>query len=194
MEIPGESSVYDERSMERTYYAMRLKIMNHAYRLTRDVGQSEDICQATFEAAVRQWQGPEEKRAPFTADKTEHDRERWLYRISTYKSVDYIRSISQINKQGMPLKTDALIALTSYLPSLEEQVLLRDELRVALAQLPADDVELLICHYGLGYSLEELGAESGVRPGAMKKRRWRAKKALEQALGNLSIPTKGRNL
>lgn len=182
MQKSDESSVYDHHSMDQTYRNMRLKILNHAHRLIRDIDQAEDICQLSFEAAIRQWRGAEGKRAPFTANQTERDRECWLYRISTNKSMDYLRGIYKITKHSIPLTSDSLITFTSYLPSLEDQVLIRDELRIALAQLPTADVELLMCHYVLGYSLDELAAAGGKQYEAVKKHHYRAKQALAQVL------------
>jgi RNA polymerase sigma-70 factor (ECF subfamily) len=68
-------------------------------------------------------------------------------------------------------------------PAAVEGLAREDELRRAVARLPADRVEPLLLHHVWGFSFEEIGKMLGIRAGAARVRASRAMSALREMLG-----------
>jgi RNA polymerase sigma-70 factor (ECF subfamily) len=67
-------------------------------------------------------------------------------------------------------------------PAAADSLAREDELRRALARVPADRAEALLLHHVWGFDFEEIGKMLGIRAGAARVRASRAMSALRGLL------------
>lgn len=195
METPGdscESSMYDERSLERTYEYVSRDIKGFIIGLIGDTDQVSDIFQAVFLAAVVKMRSNGDRR-PFTAEQSEEERRRWLFVVASNRAMDELRRRYAHKKRVVSLYHDSLLPLVAVSadPAAQERAL--DELRAALAQLPPKQAQVIICHHVLGYSLKALARASGESYPAVKKRHARAKDKLQKVSVFQRLPSGQRD-
>lgn len=158
-------SVY--RSHGRLVYAV-------AYRVLGDRGLAEEATQQTFVKAWRAAQSFDERRelGPWLAAiarRVAID----LYRREALRSADPIESVAA----GDP----ALVAT----PPSAEGIYDVWEVRQAVAQLPADEQEVVRLQHLEGFTHTQIAERLGIAAGTVKSRSFRAHKRLAELLGHL---------
>ena len=158
-------SVY--RSYGRLVYAV-------AYRVLGDRGLAEEATQQTFVKAWRAAQSFDERRelGPWLAAiarRVAID----VYRRETVRSADPLDSV--------PAGDPALVAA----PQSAEAVYDVWEVREAVAQLPADEQEIVRLQHLDGFTHTQIAERLGVAVGTVKSRSFRAHKRLAAQLGHL---------
>lgn len=158
-------SVY--RSHGRLVYAV-------AYRVLGDRGLAEEATQQTFVKAWRAAQSFDERRelGPWLAAiarRVAID----VYRRETVRSADPLDSV--------PAGDPALVAA----PQSAEAVYDVWEVREAVAQLPADEQEVVRLQHLEGFTHTQIAERLGVAVGTVKSRSFRAHKRLAAQLGHL---------
>ncbi len=155
------------RSHGRLVYAV-------AYRVLGDRGLAEEATQQTFVKAWRAAQSFDERRelGPWLATiarRVAID----LYRREAHRSADPIESV--------PAGDPALVAA----PQSAEAIYDVWEVRQAVAELPADEQEVVRLQHLDGFTHTQIAERLGVAVGTVKSRSFRAHKRLAALLGHL---------
>jgi RNA polymerase sigma-70 factor (ECF subfamily) len=155
------------RSHGRLVYAV-------AYRVLGDRGLAEEATQQTFVKAWRAAQSFDESRelGPWLAAiarRVAID----LYRREAVRTADPIESV--------PAGDPALVAA----PQSAESVYDVWAVREAVAQLPADEQEVVRLQHLEGFTHTQIAEQLGIAPGTVKSRSFRAHKRLAELLGHL---------
>jgi RNA polymerase sigma-70 factor (ECF subfamily) len=155
------------RSHGRLVYAV-------AYRVLGDRGLAEEATQQTFVKAWRAAQSFDERRelGPWLAAiarRVAID----LYRHEAVRSADPIESVAA----GDP----ALVATPQSADSIYDVWAVRE----AVAQLPADEQEVVRLQHLDGFTHAQIAEQLGIAPGTVKSRSFRAHKRLAELLGHL---------
>jgi RNA polymerase sigma-70 factor (ECF subfamily) len=182
METSGdssESSMYDERSLERTYNHVSPAIKGFIIGLIGDTDQVNDIFQAVFLAAIVKMRSNSDRK-PFTAEQPEEERRRWLFVVAGNQAMEELRKRYARRKHLISLSSDSLLPLVADSTDPEARNQALEKLRAALAQLSPKYAQVIIFHYVLGYSLRELAEALGESYQAVKRRHTRAKKKLQK--------------
>jgi RNA polymerase sigma factor (sigma-70 family) len=158
-------SVY--RSHGRLVYAV-------AYRVLGDRGLAEEATQQTFVKAWRAAQTFDERR----------ELGPWLAAIARRVAIDVyrreaVRSADPLD--SVPAGDPALVAT----PQSAEAVYDVWEVREAVAQLPADEQEVVRLQHLDGFTHTQIAERLGVAVGTVKSRSFRAHKRLAAQLGHL---------
>jgi RNA polymerase sigma-70 factor (ECF subfamily) len=157
----------DLPAFEAIYRAYRCRIAAYLDRLVRDPDLAADLTQDVF---VRAFRAIRETRPGLNLKP-------WLFNIATNAALSYHRHRRLI--QWLPLD---LVPEPPTPVGLEQRVVDRDRLGIALAALPRDQVACFLLWAREGLSYEEIGKAVGVSPGAAKTRTYRARVALAGAL------------
>jgi RNA polymerase sigma-70 factor (ECF subfamily) len=155
------------RSHGRLVYAV-------AYRVLGDRGLAEEATQQTFVKAWRAAQSFDERR----------ELGPWLAAIARRVSIDVyrretVRSADPLD--SVPAGDPALVAT----PQSAEAVYDVWEVREAVAQLPADEQEVVRLQHLDGFTHTQIAERLGVAVGTVKSRSFRAHKRLAAQLGHL---------
>jgi len=155
------------RSHGRLVYAV-------AYRVLGDRGLAEDATQQTFVKAWRAAQSFDERR----------ELGPWLAAIARRVAIDVyrreaVRSADPLD--SVPAGDPALVAT----PQSAEAVYDVWEVREAVAQLPADEQEVVRLQHLDGFTHTQIAERLGVAVGTVKSRSFRAHKRLAAQLGHL---------
>jgi RNA polymerase sigma-70 factor (ECF subfamily) len=154
------------RSHGRLVYAV-------SYRVLGDRGLAEEATQQTFVKAWRAAQSFDERRelGPWLAAiarRVAID----LYRREAVRSADPIESVPA----GDPALTAA--------PESAESIYDVWAVREAVAQLPADEQEVVRLQHLDGFTHAQIAEQLGIAPGTVKSRSFRAHKRLAELLGH----------
>jgi len=155
------------RSHGRLVYAV-------AYRVLGDRGLAEEATQQTFVKAWRAAQSFDERR----------ELGPWLAAIARRVAIDVyrreaVRSADPI--ESVPAGDPALVSA----PQSAEAVYDVWEVREAVAQLPADEQEVVRLQHLDGFTHTQIAERLGVAVGTVKSRSFRAHKRLAAQLGHL---------
>jgi RNA polymerase sigma-70 factor (ECF subfamily) len=155
------------RSHGRLVYAV-------AYRVLGDRGLAEEATQQTFVKAWRAAQSFDERR----------ELGPWLAAIARRVAIDVyrreaVRSADPLD--SVPADDPALVAT----PQSAEAVYDVWEVREAVAQLPADEQEVVRLQHLDGFTHTQIAERLGVAVGTVKSRSFRAHKRLAAQLGHL---------
>ena len=114
----------------------------------------------------------------------EEDFKKWVYKIAKYQAIDYYRKL---------VKDDKMILLDEVAmqtPSIEEQVMMREEQAVLVAlinQLEPMDRQIFTMKYFLGASSNDIADRLGLTRTAVDNRVYRGKKKLVQQAEQLRL-------
>lgn len=113
----------------------------------------------------------------------------WLYGIASHVCLDWLRRRKR--RDVLDLRVD----LPDTGPSPEMLAIqgeMAEKVRGAVGDLPLGYRELVLLHYGEGFSCAEAGAALGISHGAARVRLFRAREQLRQKLGSLIVePAEG---
>ena len=148
---------------EALYEGYRGKVLAYLLRRTDNREDAEDVCQDVFEQAFRSLARYDETKAsPAT----------WLFQITRFTLIDYIRT----KHPGEPLPEDLPA------PDDPEQALIRKEtlqrLAAALAALERDERDIVVMRYHNGCSLTEIARLTGISYGMVKVKHQKALKKI----------------
>jgi RNA polymerase sigma-70 factor (ECF subfamily) len=133
-----------------------------AYLVCHDAAAAEDIAQEAFLSAVRALDRFDRRR-PFAP---------WLTRIVVNRAIDWTRSRT-LRREDLG---DAPVAAGDPVEGLD------DELRAALARLPADQRAVVVLRHLLGYTPREIGRMLDLPTGTVNSRMRRGLDTLEGEL------------
>ena len=143
------------------------RLFSVAYRILRDTSRAEDAVQQTFLIAWRE--------LPTLRD--DGRLEAWLYRLLVNSCFAEIRH----TKRWQP----GLRLVTNVEPSTDDaqlSVARGDELERAFRQLSAEQRSVLVLHYYVGFSGDEIGHALGLSPGTVRSRLHYARQHMRAAL------------
>ncbi len=132
-----------------------------AYRILGDHGASEDAVQ---EAYLSIWRGAATYHASRGVPRS------WICTVVRNRALDRLRSSKSVATHDVPLETVFLDGGDSETWDSVAEVLLHDDMRTALALLPAPQRQALEMAYYLGYSQSEISAATAVPLGTVKSR------------------------
>lgn len=155
------------RSHGRLVYAV-------AFRVLGDRGLAEEATQQTFVKAWRAAQSFDEQR----------ELGPWLAAIARRVAIDLhrreaLRSADPI--ESVPAGDPALMAVPQSAESIYDVWAVRE----AVAQLPADEQEVVRLQHLDGFTHTQIAEQLGIAPGTVKSRSFRAHKRLAAMLGHL---------
>ena len=151
-------------------------------QMVGDADLASDLAQETFLAAYQalsRWQPPppDPTNPANPTTRTTDLLSPWLYRIATN------HAISALRRQTIARRTP--VSPTRVSSSLEDAVIGRELLRVALATLDEDDAACLVLHYVAGERYGEIAARLGISSEAVRKRVGRSLSSLRRAYAAL---------
>jgi RNA polymerase sigma factor (sigma-70 family) len=157
-------STWDE--MARLHFA---RVYRHAYRLTGNRPDAEDLTQEVFVRVFRNL-------ASFTPGTVEG----WMYRITKNLFLDWVRRGRRIRIEPL---TDTVQPAGGSTPDQELEVrTFEPDLRCALGRLPPGFLAVVILHDIDGFTYEEIARTLGIQPGTVASRLHRARAQLRAAL------------
>ena len=148
----------------RTYHE---KVYGYLIGKTGNIEDAEDLCGDVFEQVFRSLPRYDEKKSSLST---------WIYRITQYTFIDYLRT----KHPGE--------ALTEELPSeidVEENIINKDmleRLAAALNTLDREQQDIIVLRYDKGYSLTDISRLTGISYGMVKVKHNAALKALKLKL------------
>ena len=152
-------------------------------QMVGDADLASDLAQETFLAAYQalpRWQPPPPNSTTLAnaATRTTDLLSPWLYRIATNHAISALRRLAMLARRapGAPTRASS---------SLEDAVIGRELLRVALATLDEDDAACLVLHYVAGERYGEIAARLGISSEAVRKRVGRSLSSLRRAYAAL---------
>jgi RNA polymerase sigma-70 factor (ECF subfamily) len=160
----GERGAFEEL-VERT----QRQVYTLAYRLVGDRHEAEDVAQEAYLRVFRSMGGFRED-ARF---------ETWLYRIVTNVAMTQLRRKSRL---GLLLGDEREHPTPEPEVRPVDEVIERDELRRALAELPPATRSIVVLKDVYGFSVQEIATETGLTEGAVKLRLHRARKKLKETI------------
>ncbi len=152
---PGFQDLY-QRYSETVYRA--------ALRVTGNTADAEDVLQTVFMRLLHREALFDSGWAP----------EAYFRRAATNAAIDIIRRKTT--------RAETEIDERFQHPAEPAQVLLKERLRRALAQLDPEEAELFVLHYLEGLSHEELARQFQIQRGTVASRLFRIRKALQQEI------------
>lgn len=165
----------DGNAFEALVTAYEKNVYNLALRMTGNAQDAEDMAQEAFLKAYNS----------LDSFRGESKFSVWLYRIVSNLCLDFLRrqkrrpasSLSVEDDEGEETQLD--IPDVSQSPEeLLERRLTREAVRQGLAQLPAEQRQILLLREIQGLSYEEIGQALSLEPGTVKSRIFRARKRL----------------
>lgn len=154
-------------NQEEIYRTYREKVLGYLIGKTGNVDDAEDLCGDVFEQVFRSLPRYDEKKASLST---------WIYRITQYTFIDYLRTKHMSE------------ALTEELPSeidIEENLIKEDmleRLADAMKTLDSEQQDIIVLRYYRGYSLTEISRFTGISYGMVKVKHGAALKALKLKL------------
>jgi RNA polymerase sigma-70 factor (ECF subfamily) len=159
----GEPEAFAEL-VERTHR----QVFTLAYRLVGDRHEAEDVTQEAYlrvHRSLRTFRGESSFRT-------------WLYRIVANTGLSHLRRRGRFGD----LADDPDLVVRRSEPAPEGDVVDRDELRRALAELPDAQRVVVVMKDAYGFSCREIAEEMAISEGAVKVRLHRARKRLKALL------------
>jgi RNA polymerase sigma-70 factor (ECF subfamily) len=163
--------------VERLYRQHHEMIVRTAYRLTRDLGEAEDVLHGLFVKLMQREQRFEEGVNPGP----------YLHRAAVNMALDVLRRRQRTAPlEAVPAAREAIEPPQLRLVACGE---LGESLRAALARLPEKAAEIFVLRHVEGYSNREIGRLLGVSWGSVAVTLHRARRRLQHEL-----PTERRAL
>jgi RNA polymerase sigma-70 factor, ECF subfamily len=153
--------VTSDNWIETLYSNHRDFIFRVALRVTRNIGDAEDVVQNVFLRMMRNDTGPEVGSSPVA----------YLRRAAVHTAIDLIRKRAQRAETGLPL----------HLPAAEQKLAEQGHVRQALDKLPPKHAALFEMHCR-GYLYLELAERFGMQVGTVKSRLHRIRAVLQREL------------
>ena len=145
------------------------RVYRHAYRLTGNRPDAEDLTQEVFVRVFRNL-------ASFTPGSFEG----WMYRITSNLFLDWVRRRRRIRLEPL---TDAGHLAGGSTPDQELEVrTLEPDLRSALSRLTPGFLAVVMLHDVDGFTYDEIAMALGIQPGTVASRLHRARAQLRAAL------------
>lgn len=158
----------DRRAFAELVELTKGRVFTLAYRLVGDRWDAEDVAQ---EAYLRAFRG-------LPAFREDARFETWLHRIVVNTAMSHLRRrgrFGELLAEGQDLEVEEPRDRVS-------EALDRDEVKRALAELPAGQRAVVVLKDIYGMSCREIGEEMGLSEGAVKVRLHRARKRLKERL------------
>jgi RNA polymerase sigma-70 factor (ECF subfamily) len=165
---PPEAGAAD--ALEGLYRQHHEMILRTAYRLTRSMGDAEDVLHGLFLKLMQ-------REKPFGDDVNPGP---YLHRAAVNAAIDILRCRKQIVPlEAVPPSREATEESQSGLVSRAE---LAERLRAALTRLPAQAAEIFVLRHVEGYSNREIGRLLGISWGSVAVAVHRARRRLQSEL------------
>jgi len=163
----------DETAIREIYRRYGGVVFGIAMKILRDRGHAEEAAQQTF---VKAWQA---------ADRVDPNRDigPWLYTIARRVAIDVYR---RERRHVVVELNDREIAV---LPPSIEGAWEEWQVRLAVAELPPDERDILKHMYFLGFTQEETAQRLDIPVGTVKSRSYRAHRRLAESLDHLQEET-----
>lgn len=159
----------DPAAFEELVLRTQRQVYTLAYRLVGDRGEAEDVAQESYLRVFRSLGG-------FRRDARF---ETWLYRIVTNTAMTHLRRRGRFGVLAEEPDEDPPADPAGRSP---EDVVDREELRAALAELSPGLRVSVVLKDVYGLSCREIGEEIGLSEGAVKVRLHRARKRLKEKI------------
>jgi RNA polymerase sigma factor (sigma-70 family) len=154
------------------------RVYRHAYRLTGNRPDAEDLTQEVFVRVFRNLAG-------FTPGTFEG----WVYRITTNLFLDWVRRRRHIRLEPL---TDAVQLAGGSTPDQEfEARTFGPDVRSALGGLAPGSLAVVMLHDVDGFTYDEIAMALGIQPGTVASRLHRARAQLRAALSRNLHATEG---
>jgi RNA polymerase sigma factor (sigma-70 family) len=169
MDLVLEARTPDWESVVRQHGS---RVFGHAYRLTGNRADAEDLTQEVFVRALR------------SPDVLRGRPEGWLHRVTANLGVDLLRRRTRVGifpldeRAGEPADSGADPAALTLLGVLAPDV------EDALASLPVEQREAVVLCDVHGFSYAEIGSIVGARPGTVRSRIHRGRSRMRAALAH----------
>ncbi len=165
------AKTYDPAALGELYDQYAPKMYAYIYRRVSDAALAEDLTGELFLRVLRSLQNGRAWRKSVRG---------WLYRVAHNLVVDYYR---QRPPTSIGLDDVELIAPADSNPAAElESALAAHRLREAIAQLTADQQQVLVLRFGEGLTARETGEVMGKTTGAVEALQRRGLAALRRIL------------
>jgi RNA polymerase sigma-70 factor, ECF subfamily len=155
----------DPQAFEELVEETHRRVFTLAYRLVGDRHEAEDVAQDAYLKVYRSIRG-------FRGDASF---DTWLYRIVSNTAITHLRRRGRFGE--LTEDADQIVRLPE--PGAAADPVDRDEVRRALASLPAGQRSVLMLKDVYGFSCAEIGEQMGLTEGAVKVRLHRARKRLK---------------
>jgi RNA polymerase sigma-70 factor (ECF subfamily) len=147
------------------YAAGYRRVVGHLFLTTGDIGEAEDCVQEAYARAWQRWSRVSRHPAP----------EAWV------RTVAYRLSVSSWRKAVNRLSAHRRNADDAQVPGLTPDHL---ALVAALRQIPAEQRSAIVLYHLVGWSVQEIAAQTGTAEGTVKARLSRGRKALSVHLSD----------
>jgi len=173
----------DAEAMAELYRRYLPRVHDFAYRRTGSVQAAEDICSATFEAAMKSIGDFRWRRGGFAP---------WLFRIASRQTIAYFR---KENRAGSERGQRAMSRLSSgHAPPADEALTDGDgRLRTALQAIKPRYQEAIALRYFADLDPEQVAKSMGLTPSAFAVVLSRARKALRVELAKAELENAGES-
>lgn len=149
-------------AFDRLHEALAVDLKAYLTKLSRDPARAEDLLQETFLQMHR-------SRAVHTPGQPVRP---WVFAIAKRVFLMHRRSAARRARHELLSAADRQEMSIAALET--ERLHARQEVELALRQLPSDGRRAFVLHHLLGFSFKEVGARLGIKPGAAKIRSSRA--------------------
>ena len=170
----------DTSAWDQLYRVAFPQVFRYVSSKARSVAEAEDITEEVFLGAlqtVASVRATDE--AGFIA---------WLFQIARHKLADHLRR--QYRRPVEPL--DPELEMSDPSPTPEDEALRADDqraVRAALTELTAEQQEVIVMKFALGYDNARVAATLGKSPGAINQLQHRALGALRRVLERTKVGT-----
>jgi RNA polymerase sigma-70 factor, ECF subfamily len=179
LSVEVEDAVIEQaRSDEGAFAELYERYVDRVFRYLRTHTESEDdasdLTQHVFMQAFRALPGYENRKLPFSA---------WLIRIARNAAIDTYRQ----RRRVMPWDHVSEQVVSFGAPTPEEAAIRRErmnEVRLLVAQLSADEQELLALRFAAGLTSREIGELRGRTEAAVQKQLVRIMRRLKEKCGD----------
>ena len=165
----------DGNAFEALVTAYEKNVYNLALRMTGNAQDAEDMAQEAFLKAYNS----------LDSFRGESKFSVWLYRIVSNLCLDFLRRQKRLPASSLSVEDDEGEETQLDIPDVSqspeellERRLTREAVRQGLAQLPAEQRQILLLREIQGLSYEEIGQALSLEPGTVKSRIFRARKRL----------------
>jgi RNA polymerase sigma-70 factor (ECF subfamily) len=160
--LMGEYQGGSAEAFDHLHDALAADLKAYLTMLSRDAARAEDLLQETFLQMHR-------SRAAHTPGQPVRP---WVFAIAKRVFLMHRRSASRRARHELLSSADRQEAAIAVLET--ERLHARQEVQLALRQLPSAGRRAFVLHHLLGFSFKEVGARLGIKPGAAKIRSSRA--------------------
>ncbi len=149
---------------DRFFAAAYARLVRQLFAVVGDVGEAEDVVQEAFARAAVRWQ----------RIRGYHNPEGWVRRVALNQARSNLRRTRR-----------TLAALVRVGPAADVPALSPDAMAVAAAmgRLPLRHREVLVLHYVVQLSIDEMAEQLGIPQGTVKSRLARGRATLARQLG-----------